>query len=224
MTRKNIELPEIPCGDRDILKFMLKALYGRERDDLVARLIERFGDARGVFIATHEELMSVRGVTERVATFFNVIYPFKWRVALDALPDDLTDERALDGFASALLSGEPYAAEIALYLDGDGALICAERLPKSELIRAAVAGACRHDAQKLVWISNIPSGRPRSPSEAAARARTAVKLKGLLDILGVRLIGRIEFSGGGCKRFSDAPEPSRDVRLGSVQAERSADA
>lgn len=212
MSRKNIKPPDVPCGDFNTLKFMLKALYGRERDELAERLIERFGDARGVFSATHEELTSVHGITDRVATFFNVVYPLKRRTALNALPRDLTELPALDGFAAAMLASEPYAIDVALYLDRDGVPICTERLPESELIRAAVAGACRHDAQKFVWIAHASKCAERSAAHNAELAQTVARLKDVLGILGVEFIGRLQFYDG--KRVENATgDPQRTVEV-----------
>ena len=222
MARKNDKkLPDVPSGDHNILKFMLKTLYGRDRDDLATRLVERFGDASGVFMATHEELMSVCGITERVATFFNIMYPLKRRVALDALPKDITDGRVLDGFAAAMLASEPYAVEVAVYLDGDGALICAERLPETERIRAAVAGVCRHDAQKFVWISHTPYGGTRTADEIAELARTIVRLQDLLDIFGVEFVEHVELSDGKTSRRASESGFERDIRGERENVERS---
>ena len=67
--KKERAIGQTDFSDLEIMRFILKTLYGGDREQLTLRLIEKFGGAAGVFGASQSELMRVEGVTERVASF-----------------------------------------------------------------------------------------------------------------------------------------------------------
>lgn len=175
-------------SDIDALNTILNILYEHEEPKLAMELVERFGDVRGIFLATYEELMSVDGVTPRVASFFNCVNPLRRQAYLRTAGFSITDKDTATAFAAAYCLAEASTSDLAVYLDGKGNVIAAEKLAGKEITREIVEGVCRLCAKKLVWIRYLPRGKCDTIEAEKARKKEIEKLSVPLEILGVELI------------------------------------
>ena len=127
MSQKIKQAITIENSDIGILQFCLKVLYEGDNDELAWRLIERFGSVHGIFGATHEELMKIDGVTDRVATFFTVLRPMQRQAQLRAVKDlKLNSERELSSYAAVYFMNEHEPTDVIVCLDKKGSIIRVE--------------------------------------------------------------------------------------------------
>ena len=118
MSKSEKQPINIENSDIGILQFCLKVLYEHENDDLAWRLVKRFGSVSGIFSASHEELMQIDGMTDRVATFFTVMRPL-WRQAQLRAVKGLTlmTEREIAEYAAVYFMNEYNPTDVCVCLD-----------------------------------------------------------------------------------------------------------
>lgn len=144
-------------GDLDILRYILKTLYGGDRDELAVRLIERFGGVVEVFDAAQSELMRVKGVTERAASFFAFVKPMYRQALLRSEPDLRIDsEAALVRYAAVYFMNDRVPLDACLYLDKNDKIIRADRLAGDNITERILSGVCRHGAVKTALLRYVP--------------------------------------------------------------------
>lgn len=204
-------------SDIGMLKFMLRALYGRDCDGLADALIARFGSFNGIFRATHEELVAVRGITDRVASFFTFAKPaFRQALMRSAEGVRIDSESALVRYAMTFFMNAQSPCDYCLYLDAKDKIIRAERLTEADRVRETVGGACRYRAEKTALIYCDPAAAVPSPS--ARRLERLTDIIKALDILGIGFVDCIEYrpfkffglrrAAGGDARVVEAAESS----------------
>ncbi|MCH5166141.1 MAG: hypothetical protein J1G01_07045 [Clostridiales bacterium] len=194
MAGKKLDLAEIEHSDIEILKFILKALYGSERDDLAWRLIERFGSVGDIFRATHEELTGVDGITDRVASFFTVVMPLNRQALLrSAAGISLSSEAELVRFATVYFMNERNPFDACLFLDGKSRVICAERLIEEDRILEVISGVCRYGAVKLAWLRLEPHKEDRSNARLLAKLDVFKKILPTLALTDTEFVDYIEY-------------------------------
>lgn len=179
-------------SDIGALKLALKSLYGGERDDLAARLLERFGDVRGVFTATPHELCEIGGVTERAAMFFNMLLPLERQAVLRGIPDtELANRGAVENFLHAYFFAEMPPACVCVELDACAKIVnilkCSASFEPNEL----VTELCRSGAERYILASYVDGRDKRS----AKRQCEIARLKEITDVLGIEFAGHITIAG-----------------------------
>ncbi|MCH5156187.1 MAG: hypothetical protein J1F69_06215 [Clostridiales bacterium] len=194
MSKKEKQPIEIENSDIGILQFCLKVLYGHENDELAWRLIERFGSVSGIFSAVHEELMSIDGMTDRVATFFTVMRPIQRQAQLRAVKGlTLESERNLAEYAAVYFMNEFIPTDVCVCLDKKYRVYHAEPLGKDERVRELVALACRRNAQKIVMLRFEPHLYRKSVLPAKETQKTLIKIANIMSTLGIEFVDYIEY-------------------------------
>lgn len=195
MGKREKQLIEIENSDIGILRFCLKVLYEHDNDELAWRLIERFGGVSGIFSASHEELMQIDGMTDRVATFFTVMRPLQRQAQLRAVKDfKVTSERDMAEYAAVYFMNEYNPADVCVCLDKRGRIICAERLGKEERVREIAALACKRNAQKIALMRFEPRLNRKAVLPAPETQKTLMRITKLIGSLDMDFVDYVEYA------------------------------
>ncbi len=144
-------------GESGILKFMLRAIYGSDRDGTAQALLKRFGSLGGVFAATEKELVTVEGITPRAASFFTVARSAYRQALLRSLKSSgLKSEASLSAYAAAYFMTDRSGGDYAVFADGHGAVIGTTMLTGENKPREIMGAACRCDARKAAILHYEP--------------------------------------------------------------------
>lgn len=216
-------------GETFVLKRILKTLYERDRDDLAVALIERFGGVANIFAASYESLLTVKGVTPRVASFFSSVLPVHRQALMRTAADKPIDnERALITYASVYFINVSTAAVACLCLDKRNRIEFVERLGNQSLLRDTVGCICRHNADRIALISRNPDVGVKRAIPSADRIKLLSELTGILRVFETELLDYAELSERGfftlrgvsaenssiIRSLTDASEDPFDMKIG----------
>ncbi|MDE6618596.1 MAG: hypothetical protein K2K13_06195 [Clostridiales bacterium] len=194
MSKSEKQLIQIENSDIGMLQFCLKVLYEHESDDLAWRLVERFGSVSGIFSASHEELMQIDGMTDRVATFFTVMRPLQRQAQLRAVKGlALTTEREIAEYAAVYFMNEYNPSDVCVCLDKKYRVYHAERLGMDERIRELASIACRRNAQKIVLMRLEPRLNTQKTLPSPDRLKLLIKMTKLTSALGIEFVDYVEY-------------------------------
>lgn len=181
-------------GDLDILRYILKTLYGGDRDGLAVRLIERFGGAVEVFGAAQSELMRVEGVTERAASFFAFVKPMYRQALLRSEPELRIDsEAALVRYAAVYFMNDRVPLDACLYFDKNDKIIRAERLAGDNITERILSGVCRHGAVKTALLRYVPHENDLSAMRTLDGVETVARIAEPLALVDATITDCIEY-------------------------------
>ncbi|MDE6029328.1 MAG: hypothetical protein K2F90_03300 [Clostridiales bacterium] len=194
MSKREKQLLNVENSDIGMLQFCLKVLYERERDDLAWRLVKRFGSVAGIFSATHEELMQMDGVTDRVATFFTVLRPLQRQAQLRAVKGlTLMTEREVAEYAAVYFMNECNPTDVCVCLDKKYRVYHAERLGMDERIREFASIVCRRNAQKVVLMRLEPRLNVKPIIPSPERLKLLIQMTKLTGALGIEVVDYVEY-------------------------------
>lgn len=183
----------ITNGDLGTVKLMIRALYGRTRDEIAERLFSRFGSLRGIFDATEAELIET-GLTPRAASFFTFVSPFVRTAYLRSAPAHIrVSETAAVEFASRFFVDFDRECDYIFIAEDDGTFKHFERL-NGDPVRSAIGIACRQYARDVMWIRYRPRETEVAPD--AARLEQVSRAVSSLDAMGINFIDYIEYGAG----------------------------
>lgn len=177
--------------NEEVLELILG--YAIQKGDvkaLASRLIERFGGLRGVFEATHDELMAVFGVGETTAVLLRLVKGVSKAFLKDRIigKDAMRCTRDVLDYLDMTLSGERIEKFLAIYLNARNEVLAVEVLHEGTINqtavypRKAIELAFRHNASAIIFVHNHPSGDPtpsgvdRQLTRVLDRAASAVDL------------------------------------------------
>lgn len=194
MSNKEKQLIDVENSDVGILQFCLKILYEHDSDELAWRLIERFGSVAGIFLASHEELMQIKGVTDRVATFFTVMRPLHRQAQLRAVKDfAMSSRRACAQYAAVYFMNDFGPSDVCVCLDKKYRVLCAERLGREEWVREIVALACRRNAHKIAILRHEPQLDEKRTIPSPNRQKSLIRIAKLIGTLGIEFVDYVEY-------------------------------
>ncbi len=173
----------------------------RDVNPLAHELLNRFGSLEGVFSASKNALMGVKGIGEQSATFISLWLPLFEYYQLSKLGKrpSFSNRKVLQSFCLALLNEKKEETFYAIALDGQMNLIQAVPLAKgssaqvSLSVRNVVQIALSTGAHSLALCHNHPGGT-LAPSQADIKSTHA--LHTLLEALDIHLIDHIIVAGG----------------------------
>lgn len=175
----------------EILELILG--YAIQKGDVKAlsgRLIKRFGGLRGVFEATHEELMAVAGIGETTAVLIRLVKGVSKAFLKERIigKDAVRCTKDVLDYLDMTLSGERIEKFLAIYLNARNEVLSVEVLHEGTINqtavypRKAIELAFRHNASAMIFVHNHPSGDPtpsgmdRQLTRVLDRAASAVDL------------------------------------------------
>ncbi len=174
----------------ELLELLLTYSIPRKNtNDIAHRLLERFGSLSGVFHASEEELLSVRGVGEKTAALLRLL-PTVCREMMNGSGDgELIDtkEKAVN-YGRLLFRGMRFEALYALLLDSGMRLVDCVRLSGGsasgiavnfrELISTGSAARC----SAVILLHNHPGGTAVPSFEDRRFTDRAVELFSMMEI------------------------------------------
>ncbi len=182
-------------SDIGILRYCLKTLYGHDCDELAETLAERFGGVSKIFSAPYEQIVAVRGVTPRVASFLASMLPLGRQAMLRSCATRLDSEKMLVEFAAVYFLGMASDIDVCICLDGNGNISCVERLTRDNKLRETIGLVCRHNAQYLIILHHAAELSDGN-TPTAERAKFIGDMERVLRIFDIRLVDYIECAGG----------------------------
>lgn len=159
-------------------------------------LIQQFKGLRGLLAAEPAALLGVRGLGKAKACELLAISELSRRALAESLGDMhvLSSPGVVKHYCKAMLGHLQVEHCMALYLDNQYRLICAEEISRGTLTQASiyprevVKAALRHHAAALILAHNHPSGL-REPSESDLRLTQ--HLKRALSLIDVQLLDHL---------------------------------
>lgn len=159
-------------------------------------LIQQFRGLRGLLAAEPAALMGMRGLGKAKACELLAVSELSRRALAESLGDKdaLNSPAVVKHYCKAMLGHLQVEHCMALYLDSQYRLICAEEISRGTLTQASiyprevVKAALRHHAAALILAHNHPSGL-REPSEADLHLTQ--HLKRALSLVDVQLLDHL---------------------------------
>lgn len=188
-------------SDHEVFELILfYAIPRRDVNELSHRLVERFGSLKGVFDADYEDLCSVEGIGENVATLIKLISATLRRYAMGDDKEVFVFDtlKKVGDYAVRLYVGVSVEKVYAMLFDNKMQLIDTVMLAEGAVnsvrisARTITEKAIKRNASSIILIHNHPNGSPY-PSDDDLRFSNS--LKDALGILDIHLIDHVIVSG-----------------------------
>lgn len=153
--------------DYELLElYLFRAIPRRDVKPIAKDLIHRFGDLGGVAAAPVEQLVTVKGVSEKTAAELKLIQALSERLAREQVIGRpvISSWSALVGYCRTALQHARTEQFRVLFLDRKNRLIADEILGRGTIDHApvypreVVKRALAHEASALILVHNHPSG------------------------------------------------------------------
>ena len=185
----------------EVLELLL--FYGRARGDvnvLAHELLDTFGSLKGVLEARPEQLMTVHGVGEEIATLLSLMLPMFRRYSACVCEEHprIRNRSEASAYCKALLAGWRTERFYVLCLNTAGQLLGQRMIAEGSLAeviaypRLVVETALNYNAHSVVFCHNHPSGNSQASPEDVA---TTLRLQRLLAGLSVTVLDHIVVAG-----------------------------
>lgn len=176
--------------------------------ELSQQLIRHFRGLRGLLAAEPSALMEIHGLGKAKACELLAISELSRRALAESLGDKptLNTPRAVKHYCQAMLGHLPVEHCLALYLDSQYRLICAEEVARGTLTQASIypreviKAALRHHAAALILAHNHPSGL-QEPSPADLHLTE--HLKRALSLVDVQLLDHLIVTADGASSLAE---------------------
>jgi DNA repair protein RadC len=178
-------------SDAELLAIFLRVgVTGMSAVDLARSLIERFGTLNGLFAASAQDLMAVRGMGEAKYVQLQAVLEMARRAIHEEIKqaDSLASPRAVRDYLRLTLARLPHEVFVAVYLSAQNRVIAVDELFRGTLTqtsvypREVVKRALAHNAASVIFAHNHPSGEP-TPSQAdRLLTRTLADALALIDV------------------------------------------
>ncbi|MGI6005587.1 MAG: JAB domain-containing protein [Christensenellales bacterium] len=157
-------------ADHEVLELLLFSQFSRQDvNELAHRLVRRFGSFSAVLQAGEEDLLTVKGVTPRLAQNL-ALYKHLFRIyeinRFGSRPV-LQSYRQAGQYARALLEGYDTECIYCILMNARSAVIASERVAEGTVAsaplqpRKVLEAAIRHKAYAVILAHNHPGGNPR---------------------------------------------------------------
>ena len=187
------------CHNQHIISLFDKitSAFCDEHFEKVSMLFERFSSFSSVLMTDYRALASVVG--ERLAAFVRIVANIAKRRVTDLIsPADISDERELGEYLSALCIPLSKEAVFLVSYDGDGRVISVDKAGEGTLNsssvtpRALIEIAMRNSAKRVAVAHNHPHGKAELSSSDIAFTKTLYEA---FLALGIELSVHICISG-----------------------------
>ena len=178
--------------DRELLELVLSfTTSSRNKKRFSRTLVNQFGDARGVFDASLDDLKSVKGIGGDAAVMLKLFkegakYYLRSKVMSKSV---IASQRDVSNYLMLNFSGERIEKFLALFLNSKGELLSVDTLHEGTIDRTdvcprkVVESALKCNARSVIFAHNHPSGNP-TPSKADYRLTMhLVKMVSFFDII-----------------------------------------
>ena len=174
---------------------------------IIQSMFDRFGSFRGVLEARPQQLMTIPGVTKKVATLVSMIAPLAkvWERANMENPDRIGNTREAEAYAKSLLMGERTERFYVVALSAQCRILGCKKITEGSLSecncypRMVVEAALMFNAHSVLMLHNHPhSTCAASPEDISA----TLQLQRLLNGVGITLLDHLIVCGDRCYSMS----------------------
>lgn len=200
--RSRLELEPMSVADYEILELLLGyAIKRKDTKPLAKALIERFGNLRGCFDATREELLQLNGFGPALASLWLVFREVLARYSASSLMQrlEMASPEAVAGMANGRLSNLSHEESWVALVNTQNLLIAWERIGRGNLNFISLQPgeilqmALLRKASGIILVHNHPGGNP-IPSQSDIKLTD--ELYDLAPKLGLRMLDHIIISSG----------------------------
>lgn len=183
-------------SDIDTLDFVCKMLFPAKCEEIVRRLLDRFGSAIEVFEATYAELMRIDGMTDRAATLVSRFRTVGRQAILrTSNPIRTEDTRRLAEFTAVYFLNTHIARGIGIFYNDNYEIISVLALKTDDRLREVVAEIGATDAKKVALASYQPYLNISGGLSSAEMRGFIKRLSRICEIIEVDFVDYVEFCG-----------------------------
>lgn len=194
---KNKSFADVVYDDVELARFLVSDVLDIADDGLATRLIYKYGGLDCVFGASFDDLMRIRGITPRAASFFSCARAIERQAMLRTVRTAvMRDIFAELSFIAAYCLGEGDAFDFCMTLDKKMRLIDAVKITSGEKLRQAVRIGCEANAAYEIAVHYIP---PEWDEDVTPSDRTLGAVNTLARVLaeaGIVLYDYIAYTPG----------------------------
>ncbi len=173
----------------------------KDTNEIAHNLIKTFGSLSGVFKASAEELMSVKGISKNSAVLIKLIIELarQYNSDIKSVASTFSSTEEIGTYLLGRYAGVTEEVMTLLSLDGKGKIISYDEVLKGDISRVGVSTRkiieilLRTKATSVIMVHNHPSGLAL-PSDADLSATATVK--NALSHIGVTLLDHIIIAEG----------------------------
>lgn len=179
-------------SDYESLELLLfYAIPRRDVKPIAKDLIKKFRTLRGVLDAPHDELATVKGVSEGAATFIRAIKEcagLYLRQRLMGEASVISGTGALIDYCNSVMSGLKDEQFRAIYLNSTNSVIGDEAIQEGTVNQSVVyprkvmERALKHGATALIFVHNHPGGSCRPSRDDELITKELIKVAKALDM------------------------------------------
>jgi DNA repair protein RadC len=196
-------------SDAELLAIFLRTgVVGMSAVDLARDLLTRFGSLTQMFAASEKDFCDIHGMGRAKFVQLQAVAEMSRRALREEMQsgDALNSPRAVREYLQLLLRSRPQEVFVAIFLDAQHRVICAEELFQGTLTqtsvypREVVKRALHHNAAALIFAHNHPSG-VAEPSQSDRMLTDA--LKQALRLVDVSVLDHFIVAGSACLSFAE---------------------
>lgn len=187
--------------DEAVLECLLKTAGVRsDVQPVIEKMFDAFGSYKGILEARPEQLMTVPGVTKKMATLISMIVPLarSWEKATMSDVKSIKCTRDAEAFCKSLLMGERNEHFVVIALSAKCNIngyrtICEGTLSEVNAYpRSVMETALNYNAHSVILCHNHPGG---TCSPSMEDISSTVQLKKMLGSVGIMLLDHIIVAG-----------------------------
>ena len=196
--------------DGDALELLLRAVHPyRNLDDLVHKLLVRFGTLRGVLDASKRELQAVSGLKPEAVTVLHMVRDLSERLLEDEVreqPAVLSDTECVRNWLRVAIGNQDRENFVVMLLDAGNRLIEHRVLFRGTVNETAVypreviRAALQANATGMILAHNHPGGTKQPSRQDIALTR---RIASLAETFGIRLHDHLVVTRQGCVSIRD---------------------
>ncbi|ADE10991.1 RadC family protein [Sideroxydans lithotrophicus] len=196
-------------SDAELLAIFLRTgVVGMSAVDLARDLLVRFGSLTRMFAASEKDFCDIHGMGRAKFVQLQAVVEMSRRALREEMQsgDVLNSPRAVREYLQLLLRSRQQEVFVAIFVDAQHRVICAEELFQGTLTqtsvypREVVKRALHHNAAALIFAHNHPSG-VAEPSQSDQLLTDA--LMQALRLVDVRVLDHFIVAGAACLSFAE---------------------
>ena len=187
--------------EREILIHLIGFIDRSDRAaEMAARLLDEFGSLKGVLEARAEQLVSVRGVSRRIASLISTAQEMVkvWERCAMQQPERIANSREAEAYCKSLLAGERIENFYVIALNAQCRILGARKIATGSLSevsaypRLVMETALNYNAHSVLLSHNHPGGTCAPSAEDIASTQ---QLQRLLAGVGIIVLDHMIIAG-----------------------------
>ena len=179
-------------SDYEILQLLLSYTGGEKSAQLAERLLDTFGNLKGVLEARPEQIQMVKGIGNRTASLIGIVIPMvrTWSRLCQEIPDRIGNSREAENYCLSLTAGERLEGFWVIALNAKCSVLGKRKV--SAYPRLVMETALNYNAHSVLLTHNHPGGTcAPSPEDISS----TIQLQRLLNGVGILVLDHIIVAG-----------------------------